>query len=544
MGGKEKMSRKTYILREIKLPLDKSSEAAISFAKKKLKALNLYPQNADFFIYRRSVDARKKDAIKLVYAVAINGAWTENEEIKLSQNGFMLLSEQKPFVVFGSEEMKGRPLIVGAGPAGMFAALLLAENGYKPILIERGAPVGERAEQIKRFSRTRILDENSNIQFGAGGAGTFSDGKLVTRINDSYSAYVIERFVEFGAPESIRFLAKPHIGTDYLQGIVDRILNKIVSLGGSVMYHTCFESVKKLSDGALSVKTSKGEISCGVLVLAIGHSARDTYENLISSGFSLEAKPFSVGARIEHLRKNIDEAMYGDYASHPALKSAEYSLSANTDKRGVYTFCMCPGGQVVAAASENGGVVVNGMSNHARDGINSNSAVAVSVFREDYGNTPQRAIEFQRKIERAAFVSGGSNYNAPISTVGDFLNGKAGSEPTSVMPTYMDGRGCTLAKTDDFLPDFICASLRSGLRAFDKKLRGFASESAIITGAETRTSSPVRILRSDMRVALGEDLIYPCGEGAGYAGGITSASLDGIHTAEAIMRRYRPLEKM
>ena len=536
------MSKKTYILKEIKLPLEKSGEAAISFTKKKIKALNLFSKESDFFIYRRSVDARKKDAVKLVYAVAVSGNWTESEEERLSRNGFVLLNDQKPSVVYGSESLKARPLIVGSGPAGMFAALLLAENGYKPILIERGAPVFERARQIEAFSSSRVLDENSNIQFGAGGAGTFSDGKLVTRINDPYSAYVIERFVEFGAPESIRYLAKPHIGTDYLQKIVDRILNKVVALGGEVMYHTRFESVRELSDGTLSVKTSKGDISCGVLVLAIGHSARDTYETLLSSGFSLEAKPFSVGVRIEHLRKNIDEAMYGGYASHPALSSAEYALSADTDKRGVYTFCMCPGGQVVAATSEIGGVVVNGMSNHSRDGLNSNSAVVVSVFRDDYGNTPMKAIEFQRKIERAAFASGGNNYNAPICTVGDFLNYKFGSEPTLVTPTYMNGKGCTLSKLDDFLPSFVCDSLRSGILSFDKKLKGFASDSAILTGAETRTSSPIRILRDDARAALGRELIYPCGEGAGYAGGITSASLDGIHTAQAIMQRYKPYE--
>lgn len=536
------MSRKTYILKEIKLPLDKSGEAAIAFAKKKLKSLNLLSGDTDFFIYRRSVDARKKDAIKLVYAVAIRGSWTASEERKLSQNGLMLLSERKVAVEYGNEILKARPLIVGSGPAGMFSALLLAENGYKPILIERGASVFERAKRIEAFSCSRVLDENSNIQFGAGGAGTFSDGKLVTRINDPYSSYVIERFVEFGAPESIKYLAKPHIGTDYLQKIVDRILSKVLSLGGEVLYHTCFEGVKRLSDGTLSVRTNKGDISCGLLVLAIGHSARDTYENLISSGFSLEAKPFSVGVRIEHLRKNIDEAMYGGFASHPALSSAEYSLSANTDKRGVYTFCMCPGGQVVAAASENGGVVVNGMSNHARDGVNSNSAVAVSVFREDYGNTPIKAIEFQRKIERAAFSAGGNNYNAPICTVGDFLKCKFGSVPTDVMPTYMNGKGCTLSRLDDFLPSFVCDALRDGLVSFDKKLKGFASDSAILTGAETRTSSPIRILRSDARLALGEDLIYPCGEGAGYAGGITSASLDGLHTAQAIMQRYKPYE--
>lgn len=537
------MNRKTYILKDIKLPLDCESEGAVRFAKKHLKSMRLLPDNAEFYIYRRSVDARKKQSIKFVYSVAICGNWSEPEEEKLLKANLVPLAESEPSVSYGDKPLKSRPLIVGSGPAGMFAALLLAENGYSPILIERGGNVFERAKQIENFVFSRKLDLNTNIQFGAGGAGTFSDGKLVTRINDASSAYVIRRFIEFGAPQSIKYLAKPHIGTDYLQTIVDRILEKITSLGGEVRYHTCFEGVSEKADGTLEVKTNCGNIQCGVLVLATGHSARDTYEKLIDFGFAVEPKAYSVGVRIEHLQSEINEAMYGDFAGHKALQNAEYALSANTDERGVYTFCMCPGGQVVAATSENEGVVVNGMSNYLRDGKNANSAVVVSVFRDDYGNTPRKAIEFQRKIERSAFIAGGMEYNAPICTVGDFLNDKKGTEPKDVIPTYMDGVGCTLSSLESFLPTFVCDSLKSGLLNFDKRVKGFASGSAVLTGAETRTSAPIRILRGEDRTAIGHGLIYPCGEGAGYAGGITSASLDGIYTALSIMKKYKPYEK-
>ncbi len=535
------MDNKTYILKDIKLPFDLDSSVAIDVVRKKLKGLNLFSCATEFYIYRRSIDARKKQEIKFVYSVAVVGEWTKSEEERLVKANFVLLLDSEPALEFGDEELKGRPLVVGAGPAGMFCALLLAENGYSPILIERGGSVAERAKQIESFASTKKLDTETNIQFGAGGAGTFSDGKLVTRINDPSSSYVIRRFIEFGAPESIRFLAKPHIGTDYLQKIVDKMLSRISALGGEVRYHTRFEGVIEKADKTLEVKTNTGNISCGALILATGHSARDTYEMLISKNFAVEPKPFSVGVRIEHLRKDINFAMYGDSASHPALNSAEYALSADTDKRGVYTFCMCPGGQVVAATSEEGGVVVNGMSNYARNGENSNSAVVVSVFREDYGNDPRKAIEFQRNIEKSAFLSGGGDYKAPLSTVGDFLNDKYGTEPSVVSPTYMDGKNAyTLATLDSFLPPFVTASLKSGLLAFDKKIKGFASSTAILTGAETRTSAPVRIMRNSDRTAVGHELIYPCGEGAGYAGGITSASLDGIHTAMAIMKKYKP----
>ena len=505
-----------------------------------MKKINYLPCDATFSVYRRSIDARKRDDIKFVYSVIVRGDFSVIPEKLQKREHIFELSDSEPCLEIGDKPLSARPLVVGSGPAGMFASLLLAENGYAPILIERGGDVAERVSKTDEFSKTRKLDTETNIQFGAGGAGTFSDGKLVTRINDKMSSYVLRRLVEFGAPDEILYLAKPHIGTDYLRHVVSAIMDRIVALGGEVHYHTRLDGIKRNKDGTVEAMTNKGAIHCQLVVLATGHSARDTYATLIASGYKIEPKPFSVGLRIEHLQSDIDSALYGKYASHPALPSGEYALSADTDTRGVYTFCMCPGGQVVSAASEENTVVVNGMSHHARNGRNANSAVVVSVFREDYGNTPTSAIEFQRKIEAGAFVAGGKNYSAPICTVGDFLNGKLSSEPSRVMPTYMDGKGVCLARIGDFMPEFVCKSLKSGLLAFDKRIKGFASDDAILTGAETRTSAPVRIMRDESRCAIGTDNIYPCGEGAGYAGGITSAAIDGIRTALQIMKTYKP----
>jgi uncharacterized FAD-dependent dehydrogenase len=408
-----------------------------------------------------------------------------------------------------------------------------------PILIERGGSVSERIEAIESFKKTRILNTNTNIQFGAGGAGTFSDGKLVTRINDGMSQYVLDRFIQFGAPDDIAYVAKPHIGTDVLCTVVDRMIARITELGGEVRFHTAFRGSNITERRISSVNTNNGDIEAGAVVLAVGHSARDTYEQLMSSGLSIEAKSFSVGVRIEHLTEDINRAMYGDYASDPRLGHAEYALSHNTKQRGVYTFCMCPGGEVVAAASEEGGVVVNGMSNRNRDGLNSNSAVVCSVFREDYGATPERAIALQRKIERAAFAAGGSDYSAPIMTFGDFASGKLSHEPSRVLPTYMNG-GVRLANVSDYLPPVVADGIKNAVFAFDKRISGFASPDAILTGAETRTSAPLRILRNnETRLALGYENLYPAGEGAGYAGGITSAAIDGIRTAIALMGKYK-----
>ncbi len=537
------MSCKTrsLIVNNIKLPTDASAEEAFSVAQKRLRAANISVSGAGYSIYRRSVDARRRDDIRFVYSVVVRGDIRYPSESALALAGASEDRLEMPIVDIGDEPIIGRPVVVGSGPCGLFCALLLAENGYAPILIERGGSVAERIDAITRFKRERILDTNTNIQFGAGGAGTFSDGKLVTRINDGMSAYVLQRFVESGAPDEILYLAKPHIGTDVLCDVVENIITRIEKLGGEVRFHTEFRGMKSSSGRVSAVFTDMGEIPSGAVVLAVGHSARDTYMKLISDGIAIEPKSFSVGMRIEHLTEDIDRAMYGRFASDPNLGHAEYALSHNTKERGVYTFCMCPGGEVVAAASECGGVVVNGMSNHSRGGRNSNSAVVCSIFKEDYGSDPLKAIEYQRKIERAAFAAGGSDYAAPIITFGDFVSGTLSHEPSRIIPTYMDGKGVTLASPYDYLPAIVCDSIKNAIFAFDKRIAGFAALDAVLTGAETRTSAPLRILRdASTRLAPGYANLYPAGEGAGYAGGITSAAIDGIRTALALMKKYRP----
>ncbi len=536
------MSNQTQslIINNIKLPINASYEEAFSVAEERLRRIGINIKTPFFSIYRRSVDARQKDSIKFVYAVRVNGDFFVPDDKKLSLSGASIDKCEYPSVEYGNERLSSRPVIVGSGPCGLFCALMLAEEGYAPILIERGGSVKERVELIEKFKKTRILNIDTNIQFGAGGAGTFSDGKLITRINDGMSAYVMQKFTEFGAPEEITYLAKPHIGTDILCNVVDRMIKRIEELGGEVRFHTKFIDANFSSSEITSIKTNNGVIETGVLVLALGHSARDTYEMLLSKNLVIEAKNFSVGMRIEHLRDDIDFAMYGKMAGHEKLGSAEYSLSYNTKERGVYTFCMCPGGEVVPAASEEGGVVVNGMSAHRRDGRNSNSAVVCSIFKEDYGSNPFSAIEFQRKIERSAFAAGGKNYNAPIITFADFAEGKLTKEPSKITPTYADAIGVKLASPYDYLPAVVCDSIKNAIFDFDKKIHGFAIGDAVLTGAETRTSAPIRIMRDDTsRLAIGYSNLYPAGEGAGYAGGITSAAIDGIRTALAIMKKYK-----
>ena len=529
------LRKHTLIVGNIKTSVNASLAEAFSVALSKLRKQGIRATSADCSVYRRSVDARRRDDVSFVYSIAVS---VSDPPDKLP-DGVTLLCEESPKVVIGDEPLRARPMVVGTGPAGLFAALLLAENGYCPIVIERGGSVDERKSAVDKFNTLHILDPETNIQFGAGGAGTFSDGKLVTRINDPMSSYVMEKLTLFGAPEEIKFMAKPHVGTDVLSAVVDAMLEKIAALGGEVHYNTRLLDFSS-SHGSTVAKTSRGDFSVGAIILAIGHSARDTYQTLIAKGMSIEAKAFSVGMRIEHLTENIDKALYGDFAGHPSLGHAEYNLSHNTKERGVYTFCMCPGGEVVAAASEEGGVVVNGMSNSRRDGRNSNSAVVCSIFKENYGATPEKAITFQRNIEQKSFLTGKSTYAAPIITVGDFINGQLKTEPSRVIPTYMNGDNVVLARPSDYLPDIVCGSIKNALLAFDKRIENFASPDAILTGAETRTSAPVRILRDkESFVALGYDNIYPAGEGAGYAGGITSAAIDGVRAALALMKKFK-----
>ncbi len=522
----------------ISLSPDEDEAEACRIAAKQMKRAGINPARLRFDIYKRSVDARKRQDVKIVYSVAVSSQEGVSAKALSRVHGKVTPINDAPLdISYGSERAAVPPLVVGMGPCGLFCALLLAEHGYCPTVIDRGDGISARVEKTKRFFESGELDTESNIQFGAGGAGTFSDGKLMTRVNDARVNYILRRFCDFGAPDEILTFAKPHIGTDLLVGIVDKMLRRIEELGGKVIYRCRLDGVEELADGTLCAKTTNGDINCSSLVMAIGHSARDTYAWLMKKGFVVEPKAFSLGVRIEHLQSDIDKALLGDFAGHPKLGHAEYHLSDTSSGRGVYTFCMCPGGEVVAAASEDGGVVVNGMSKHARDGRNANSALLASVRPEDYGATPEGAIALQRRLERLAFESAGGDYFAPMQTVGDFVLGVSAHEPTRIMPTYRGGK-VRAAGLDKLLPDFVTNELRLGLCSFDKKISGFAAEDAVLTGVETRSSAPVRIMRNDGLTAIGHDRIYPSGEGAGYAGGITSAAIDGVRVATAIMARF------
>ncbi len=534
-----------YLLGEVKTPVSANAEDICKEAAEQMKRKGISPRSLHFRLYKRSVDARKKEEIRFVSTVLIESEAPVPEQLQ-KRAGLREPVESIPQPMRGNDYLKAPPIIVGMGPAGLFSGLLLAQNGYAPVLIDRGEAVEDRARSVEKFIREGLLDTDSNIQFGAGGAGTFSDGKLITRIHDSYCNYVLQTLCRFGAPEEILTLAKPHVGTDLLRRVVAAILSEIERLGGRVLYKTRMDDFCRLSDGTLSVQTNRGELHGGALFLAIGHSARNTYELLLQKQFSVEAKPISVGVRAEHLQSEIDRALYGNFAGHPNLGHAEYALSDTKGARGVYTFCMCPGGEVVAAASENGGLVVNGMSNHARSGKNANAAVAVSLSPADYepvnGSLALGAVAMQRKIERAAFTAGGNDYYAPVMTLGDLLGKFRGTEPTRVEPSYRAGK-VRVADLGGVFPPFVTNSLRYAFTSFGKKLEGYDAPDTILTAAETRTSAPLRILRlPEERTALGQDLIYPCGEGAGYAGGITSAAIDGLRSAEAMMKRFGKLD--
>jgi len=545
----EQAMHRGIILENIRLGLNTSPDEVINIAKSRMKKTGIPLSSLSYRLHRRSVDARHRDRVCMVCSVIVES--TTGQDLSKLSPALLAKLEAKSWVEQelhlverGATAMRARPLIVGMGPAGLFCALFLAEQGYRPILIDRGGCVADRVQAVERFHTFGILDTDCNVQFGAGGAGTFSDGKLLTRISDPKCAWVLRKLHEFGAPEDILYKAKPHVGTDVLRVVVERMLSRIEALGGELHYRTCLTDIVELADGTLRAVTTQGDFVCSTLVLALGHSARDTYRMLISKQFDIIPKPISVGVRIEHLQEDIDRALYHDFAGHPALGPAEYALSDTKSDRGVYTFCMCPGGEVVAAASEEGGVVVNGMSHRARDGKNANSAVVVSVRCEDYphvdGNAALGAIAYQRSIEKAAYDAGERQYAAPIQTVGDFLRGEVRHEPSRVMPTYRAGNAVKLTDISTLFAPYVTEHLRYGLGVFDRKVAGFAAEHALLTGPETRTSAPVRILRGEDFCAIGHPLIYPCGEGAGYAGGITSAAVDGLRVAVAMIGRYAP----
>ncbi len=541
---KESLCRR-MLLDGIKTSVDADEAEMINKAKDKMKRAGISPSTLHFRLFKKSIDARERNNIRFVSTVLVERADGLGFSPSLvTRVGGRALKEENIAPIYGTSPMSAPPLVVGMGPAGLFAALLLAENGYAPVIIDRGQSVQDRARSVELFCATGILNTDSNIQFGAGGAGTFSDGKLVTRIHDPRCAHVLETLVRFGAPADILTRAKPHVGTDLLRGIVSRMLDRIEELGGNVIYSCRMEDMTRLPDGCTRVRTSKGDLIASAVILAVGHSARDTYEKLIREGYALEQKPISVGVRVEHLQKDIDKALYGDLAGHPNLGPGEYALSHTRDERGVYTFCMCPGGEVVPAASEEGGLVVNGMSYHARKGKNANSAVVVSVLPEDIESTEDNplldSIAFQRRLERNAFALGGGDYVAPVMTLGDLLADKSGTDPSRILPSYRDGMVKTADLTKIF-PAFVTRGLKRGFSSFAQKVEGYDTPDAVLTAAETRTSAPLRILRHPENLqAVGHPFIYPCGEGAGYAGGITSAGVDGIRCALALMEQFAP----
>ncbi len=499
-------------------------------------------------LLKRSVDARRKSNVHFVatLGVTLDAATDECETdaVRRIGDGDVRVAATVPLPAIVSRAItpEVRPVVVGTGPAGLFAALVLARAGVRPIVLERGTAVGARIRAIDTFIRDGVLDPESNIQFGEGGAGTFSDGKLTTNTRDPRCRSVLATLVDAGAAEEILWQAKPHIGTDQLTGVVRRLRAEIESLGGEVRFGTrLFDLVLDAEDTLHEVVTQsdrgREELGAEALILATGHSARDTFDMLHLRGARLVQKPFSIGVRVEHHQGMVDEAQYGSIAGHPALGAAEYKISRHLPSgRGVYTFCMCPGGWVVAATSEPGAVVTNGMSRFAREGTNANAAFLVSVFPQDFGEDhPLAGVRFQQRWERAAFELGGKDFRAPAQLMGDFLQGVGSSAAGDVEPTYPLGVNWTDLSL--CLPDFVVASLREAAPQFDHRMRGFAIRDAVLTGVETRSSSPVRVERDD---TLQSNLrgVYPCGEGAGYAGGIMSAAVDGMRCAEAVLARY------
>ena len=519
--------------------LSLSLDDDISLLKKKVsKKLRISEKEIeDLRIVRESIDARKKDNIKLTYAVEINHKDEEKLVNRLHDNDVRVdVSKYEPDVEPGSEKLNNRPVVVGLGPAGLFSALMLAQKGYKPLVIERGEDVDKRTETVDKFWKTGELNLESNVQFGEGGAGSFSDGKLTTRIKDKKCDYVLAELVKAGAPAEIKYEAKPHVGTDILKDVVKNIRKQIIALGGEVRFSSKLEYIKSNNGKIKSIIVNGDEIPCDALVLALGHSSRDTFKKVYENGLLLEPKNFSVGVRIEHLQSEINKAQYGTLTKLK-LPSADYKLAYHAPSgRSCYTFCMCPGGTVMPSSSEEKTIVTNGMSYFARDGKNANSAVLVNVTPEDFKDckNPLSGIDFQKDLEEKAFILGGSNYFAPIQRFEDFEKNIKSTFIGTVEPSYKPG--VTLSNLNDIMPEFVSTTLKDGIKFFDTRLHGFANPDSILTGMETRSSSPVRILRDENLVSNIRG-IYPCGEGAGYAGGIMSASVDGIKCAIAAIAR-------
>ena len=520
----------------LRADLDTDFSDLVTFCEKKLKISR--DRLISVKLGKKSVDARRKNDVHFLISLDIE-AKGEDKLLKVLKNASK--PERTDYRVPLVKRTDYRPVIVGFGPAGMFAALVLAMAGAEPIVLERGSDIDIRCRKVEEFQSGGRLDPECNVQFGEGGAGTFSDGKLTTGIKDSRIGWVFERLVEFGAPEEILYLAKPHIGTDKLRGAVKALREKVISLGGEIRFNAKFcgfdtengslSAVRYLQDGEIHT------IDTGSLVLAAGHSARDVFELLYNENIALSQKSFSVGVRAEHLRTDIDRAMYGDFAGHPALKAADYKLAVHLPNgRTLYTFCMCPGGYVVAASSEKGRLAVNGMSCFARDAENSNSALLVNADPADYGSDhPLAGMYFQRDLEEKAFIAGGGDYHAPAAMLRDFMDGRVSVKCGKVRPSYRPG--VRFAAPEEYLPGFVCSTLKLGIKEMGKKIKGFDDGDTVLTGIESRSSSPVRINRGEDMQSLSLNGLFPCGEGAGYAGGIVSAAVDGMKCAEAVCRR-------
>ena len=525
-------------LTDIRLPIDHADDALQLAILKRLQipAAQLH----GFSVARRAYDARKRNAIIFVYSLDVEVA----DEAELLQR-FAGERDIKPtpdteykYVAHAPVDLTARPVIIGTGPCGFMAGLLLAQMGFKPLILERGKEVRQRTKDTWRLWREHKLNPESNVQFGEGGAGTFSDGKLHTQIKDPrhLGVKVLQEFVKAGAPEEILTISKPHIGTFRLVSMVEKIRAEIVSLGGEFRFDTRVTGIELDNGQVRGVELANGEhIESDHVILAIGHSARDTFKMIHERGIYIEAKPFSIGFRIEHPQSLIDKCRYGKFAGHADLGAADYKLVHHCKNgRSVYSFCMCPGGTVVAATSEEGCVVTNGMSQYSRAERNANSGIVVGITPEDFpGDDPLAGIELQRELEAKAFVLGGSNYDAPGQLVGDFLRGQPSTQLGSVQPSYTPG--VKLTDLSDTLPDYAITALREALPAFERQIKGYAMDDALLTGVETRTSSPVRIKRNrDDYQSINTTGLYPAGEGAGYAGGILSAAVDGIEVAEAV----------
>jgi uncharacterized protein len=522
---------------EIKLPLDHLEDALrgaivakLSISDDELKGLT---------IFKRSYDARRKSAIVFVYIVDVETAKDAELLKKFQSDPHVSETPDSTYkiVAHAPEGLKIRPIVIGTGPCGLFAGLMLARMGFRPIILERGKSVRERSADTFGFWRTGGLNTESNAQFGEGGAGTFSDGKLYSQVKDSkyLGRKVLTELVEAGANAEILYINKPHIGTYKLVKIVENMRSVIESLGGEIRFQSRVEAVEIENHKVRGVTLANGEfIESSHVVLAVGHSARDTFQMLFERGVYIEPKPFSIGFRIEHPQRLIDECRFGEFAGNKSLGAADYKLVHHcANGRSVYSFCMCPGGMVVAAASEAGRLVTNGMSQYSRSEKNANSAIVVGITPEiDYPENALAGIELQRRLEEKAFKLGGENYNAPGQLVGDFLKGRASTTLGKVVPSYTPG--IHLTDLSEALPKFAIDAIREAIPAFDKQIKGFAMHDALLTGIETRTSSPIRIKRREDGQSLNTDGLFPAGEGAGYAGGILSAGIDGIKAAESV----------